>query len=237
VSSLHAGERLRTIDVAARNVTLADAVPDGAPLAEKAYLLLRNRIVTLQMPPGSAIDEDALMRELDMSRTPIREAVIRLAKDNLVTVVPRRQTLVSEVRIGYLAQISEVRTQLEGFAASLAAERFTQASAEELCGLLDELRRLEQSGDYGELIALDRKVHGFVYRTCRNSFLEHDLSRYYYLSLRIWFLVLEHVARLHEAVSEHRDLLLAIERGDARAAAEVARKHVVAFETEIRQVL
>lgn len=225
------------IGVEESDMKLVDPVPDGAPLAEKAYALLRHRIVTLELPPGSSIDEDALMRELEVSRTPIREAVIRLARDNLVTVVPRRQTIVSEVKIGHLAQISEVRTQLEAFAASLAAERFTRADAEELSGLLRELDRVDESGDYGHLIALDRKVHAFVYRTCRNSFLERDLSRYYYLSLRIWFLVLERVARLHEAVSEHRDLLLAIERGDSRAAAEVAREHVAGFETEIRQVL
>ena len=72
------------------------------------------------------------MRELGMSRTPIREAIIRLAKDGLVTVVPRRQTLVSEIRIGHLAEISEVRSELEGFAAGLAAERFSPADAPEL---------------------------------------------------------------------------------------------------------
>jgi DNA-binding GntR family transcriptional regulator len=80
-------------------------------------------------------------------------------------------------------------------------------------------------------------VHDFVYRTCRNSFLREDGSRYYYLSLRIWFLVLDRVARLDEAVSEHRALLRAIEAGDAAAASEVASRHVTAFERAIRQVL
>ena len=216
---------------------LGSGVPDGASLAEKAYVLLRDRIVTLDMPPGSAINEDALMHELAMSRTPIREAVIRLARDNLVTIVPRRQTIVSEVRIGHLAQISEVRAELEGFAAALAAERFTGGDADELHGLLHDLDLLAESGDYDELIELDRKVHALVYRICRNSFLEGDLSRYYYLSLRIWLLVLERVARLNEAVREHRELLLAIERGDASAAADVAREHVNGFEAEIRRVL
>ena len=74
-------------------LALGNDVPTGASLAEKAYLLLRHRIVTLEMPPGSAIGEDEIMRELGMSRTPIREAIIRLAIDGLVTVVPRRQTL------------------------------------------------------------------------------------------------------------------------------------------------
>ena len=218
-------------------LALGNDVPTGASLAEKAYLLLRHRIVTLEMPPGSAIGEDEVMHELGMSRTPIREAIIRLAKDGLVTVVPRRQTLVSEVRIGHLAEISEVRAELEGFAAGLAAERFAPEDAFELGELLDELEALQQLGDHATLIELDRKVHDFVYRTCRNSFVREDGSRYYYLSLRIWFLVLDRVARLAEAVSEHRELLQAIEAGDAAAASEVARRHVAAFERAIRQVL
>jgi len=218
-------------------LALRNDVSTGASLAEKAYLLLRHRIVTLEMQPGSPIGEDEVMHELGMSRTPIREAIIRLAKDGLVTVVPRRQTLVSEVRIGHLAEISEVRAELEGFAAGLAAERFAPDDAPELHALLDELDRLEQLGDHSTLIELDRRVHDFVYRTCRNSFLRADGSRYYYLSLRIWFLVLDRVARLAEAVSEHRELLLAVESGDAGGASEVARRHVTAFEQAIRQVL
>jgi DNA-binding GntR family transcriptional regulator len=216
---------------------LGNDVPTGASLAEKAYLLLRHRIVTLEMPPGSPIAEDEVMDELRMSRTPIREAIIRLAKDGLVTIVPRRQTLVSEVRIGHLAEISEVRAELEGFVAGLAAERVAPDDFPELRALLDELDELEQLGDHSALIELDRKVHDFVYRTCRNSFLREDGSRYYYLSLRIWFLVLDRVARLAGAVREHRELLQAIERGDAAAANEVARGHVTAFERAIRQVL
>ena len=80
-------------------------------------------------------------------------------------------------------------------------------------------------------------MHDFVYRTCRNSLVREDGSRYYYLSLRIWFLVLDRVGRLSEAVKEHRELLLAIEAGDTLAAREVARRHVTAFEQAIRQVL
>jgi DNA-binding GntR family transcriptional regulator len=221
----------------AGRLALGNDVPTGASLAETAYLLLRHRIVTLELPPGSPIGEDEVMRELGVSRTPIREAIIRLAKDGLVTVVPRRQTIVSEIRIGYLAEISEVRSELEGFAAGLAAERFAPEDAPELLALLEELDELEQLGDHATLIELDRRVHDFVYRTCRNSLVREDGSRYYYLSLRIWFLVLDRVSRLSEAVKEHRELLLAIEGGDAAAAREVARRHVTAFEQAIRQVL
>src|ERR1700716_2566477 len=107
----------------------------GAPrelLAERAYAELRDRIVTLRIPPGAPIDEDALGRELRMGRTPVREAIKRLSLENLVTVFPRRGTFASEINITDLAHISDVRTQLEGHAAYRAAERITDVQRAEL---------------------------------------------------------------------------------------------------------
>ncbi len=102
---------------------------------------LRDRIVTLRIAPGAPIDEDLLGRELEMGRTPVREAIKRLALENLVTVFPRRGTFASEINITDLAHISDVRMQLEGHAAYRAAERITDAQRAELDELLDELAR------------------------------------------------------------------------------------------------
>src|ERR1051325_1420209 len=105
-------------------------------LADRAYAALRDRIVPLRIPPGAPINEDALGRELDMGRTPVREAIKRLALENLVTVFPRRGTFASEINITDLAHISGGRQQLEGHAASRASQRLTAARREELEALL-----------------------------------------------------------------------------------------------------
>jgi DNA-binding GntR family transcriptional regulator len=110
-------------------------------LADRAYAELRDRIVTLRILPGSPIDEDLLGQELGMGRTPVREAIKRLALENLVTVFPRRGTFASEINITDLAHISDVRAQLEGHAAYRAAERITDAHRVELEALLEELGR------------------------------------------------------------------------------------------------
>jgi len=81
----------------------------GELLADRAYAELRDRIVALVIAPGAPINEDALGRELEMGRTPVREAIKRLALENLVTVFPRRGTFASEINITDLAQISDVR--------------------------------------------------------------------------------------------------------------------------------
>src|SRR5215211_6508040 len=91
--------------------------------AERAYNELRDRIVTLRLPPGTVLREDALMRELAIGRTPLREAVKRLALENLVAVQPRRGTFVSPVESADIVHITEVRAELEGYAAELAALR------------------------------------------------------------------------------------------------------------------
>ncbi len=87
------------------------------------------------------------------------------------------------------------------------------------------------------LIDLDQRLHRHVYRCAHNPFLETTLDGYYVLTLRIWFMALDRVARLDDAVHEHRALLEAIRDGDATAAADAMRRHIVGFEQAIRAVL
>ena len=205
-------------------------------LADRAYAALRDRIVQLRIPPGAPINEDELGRELDMGRTPVREAIKRLALENLVTVFPRRGTFASEINITDLAHISDVRQQLEGHAAYRAAERLTAAGRAELDALLV---RIAAPGEAprDELMALDADIHRFVHRASANPYLEETLGRYFNLSLRIWYLVLDRLPHLTERVREHRPLLEAVREGDAERARAIAAEHVGTFATEIRSVL
>jgi DNA-binding GntR family transcriptional regulator len=206
-------------------------------MADRAYAELRDRIVTLQIPPGAPINEDVFGVDLDMGRTPVREAIKRLALENLVTVFPRRGTFASEINITDLAHISDVRTVLEGHAAYRAAERLTDAQRDELQLLLGELSQSKGSDDDAALMALDARVHRFIYRCAANPYLEETLGRYYNLSLRIWHLVIDRLPHLFARVHEHDDMLNAIAAGDANRAREILADHIATFEREIRSVL
>jgi len=206
-------------------------------MADRAYASLRDRIISLGIPPGAPINEDALGQELDMGRTPVREAIRRLALENLVAVFPRRGTFASEINITDLADISDVRVQLEGHAAQRAAERLTLAQREELGLLLEALRETEGSDDAAALMSLDARVHRFVYRCAGNPYLEQTLNRYFNLSLRIWHLALDRLPHLVTRVHEHGALLEAIRDGQAGRAREIVVEHVCTFEEEIRAVL
>jgi DNA-binding GntR family transcriptional regulator len=207
-------------------------------LADRAYAALRDRIVTLAIRPGEPIDEDRIGRELKIGRTPVREAIKRLSLENLVTVFPRRGTFATEVNISDLAHISDVRRTLEGHAAYRAAQRITQPRRAELRALLDELARGERAQDDLEaLMALDARVHRFVYACADNPYLEATLDRYLNLSLRIWHLALDRLPHLAARVHEHDELLRAIDAGDPELSEAIIAEHIETFEREIRAAL
>jgi DNA-binding GntR family transcriptional regulator len=208
----------------------------GELLADRAYVELRDQIVTLAIPPGAPLHEESLGRELGLGRTPLREAVKRLALENLVAVYPRRGTFVTEINITDLAHVSDVRVQLEGHAAYRAAQRLTGPQRDELDALLDEIAQPDGRAA-ADLMGLDARIHRFVYRCAGNPYLRDTLERYLNLSLRIWYLVLGRLPHLFERVHEHGDLLQAIRDGNAERARAIAADHVETFEREIRGVL
>jgi DNA-binding GntR family transcriptional regulator len=221
-------------------VSAAPNATDGGSrqlLADRAYDELRDRIVTLKIAPGAPINEDQVARELEMGRTPVREAIRRLVLENLAVVFPRRGTFASDINITDLAYISDIRVQLEGHAAQRAAERITAEQRRELHQLLGELAHEVERHEPDSLIGLDARIHRFVHRCAANPYFEDALGRYYNLSLRIWYLVLDRLPHLLDSISEHRALLEAIRDGDADAARRVAADHVLTFEREIRNVL
>jgi DNA-binding GntR family transcriptional regulator len=221
-------------------MSAASRAPDagsGQLLAERAYDELRDRIVTLRIAPGSPINDEAIAGELGMGRTPVREAVRRLVLENLAVVYPRRGTFAADINITDLAYISDIRVQLEGHAAQRAAERLTPAQRKDLDVLLAELDYELVRKDPAALIQLDARVHRFVYRCAANPYFEADLSRYYNLSLRIWYLVLDRLPGLFGSIAEHRALLEAIAERDGERARDLAAEHVLTFEREIRNVL
>ena len=209
---------------------------DARSLSDQAYYRIRELIVTLELPPGSLVSERELMEQLGLGRTPVREALRALARERLVVVYPRRGMFVSPVDVGDLAGLSEVRITLERHAARLAAERATETERAETMALLAEL---DESAAHDErtLIDLDQRLHRHVYRCAHNPFLEATLNEYYMLTLRIWFLALDRVVRLGDAIQEHRELLEAIRDRDPARAEDVMQRHVVGFERAIRRVL
>lgn len=206
-------------------------------LAEQAYLFVRDRLVMLDIRPGSPINEEELGTELGMGRTPIREALKRLESERLVVAYPRRGTFATDVNISDLAHISEVRRTLEPMATAAAAERATAADRAALTELRAQLDAGVPSGDNAELLRTDLALHRAIYRCVHNPFLEDTLIRYDNLATRIWCVFVPRLSGMAGHVDEHVPLLTAIIEGDGEKAAALTLEHVTGFEAAIRALI
>jgi DNA-binding GntR family transcriptional regulator len=202
-------------------------------VAERAYVELRDRIVTLHLPPGTVLREDELMQAMGIGRTPLREAVKRLALENLVEVQPRRGTFVSAVAAADIQNITEVRAELEGYAAELAANRLDPEMRAKGERLLQELEALDGGGDQERLMRFDERIHRFTWEAARNPYLTETLERFFTHSLRIWYLVLDRVPTLGHAVHDQTQLLEAILDRNGPHARTIMHEHVLAFQRAI----
>jgi DNA-binding GntR family transcriptional regulator len=205
-------------------------------LADKAYTTIRDMIVGLELRPGSLLSERALIERVGVGRTPTREALQRLAQERFVEVYPRRGMVVTPVEIRDLAEICEVRIELESQAARLAAGRLTAPDRPGLEALIDEVWEWS-SRDPNELMAFDQRVHRQIYEYARNSYLTRTLEEYYVLSLRIWHVAVEHTPELLDVVMGHRGILEAIHVKNGSNAERLMRAHVRDFELAMRSVL
>ncbi len=205
-------------------------------LSDKAYRLIRHKIITLELPPLSAIDEQALMEDLQLGRTPIREALQRLASEDLILFAPRRGMFVADVSLTDLQKVFEMRMLLEGFCARLAAER---ASEDHLAEMEAVVRELDQvpDGDSRALMAIDERFHELLYQAADNEFLAHTLKRLHALSFRIWHLVLDRLGSVRGAMDQHVAITNALQARDGVRAEALVQQHVSEFQQEIKAAL
>jgi len=201
-------------------------------LSETAYAELRSMIVRLDLAPGDVLREDDLRERLGIGRTPIREALQRLAREHFVTVIPRRGMFVAGIDVSELSMLFETRTVLEPYAARLAAAR---GSADQWAAMATELKATKKAkGANEQLMAIDRRCHEIMWEAADNRFLLDTLDMLYAQSDRLWHLYLADVADMGHAVSEHAEILGALEASDGDRAADLVEAHVRAFDEDIR---
>lgn len=188
-------------------------------------------IVSLELAPGAVIREDQLRSTLGLGRTPIREALQRLARDQFVTVIPRRGMYVSSIDVGDLALLYETRAILEPYAMRLATARGSNDLWDQMSNVLEGARP-ESTPE--QLLAIDRRCRELVWSAAGNRFLTNQLDMLYAHSDRLWHLYLGDIADLHGMIAEHRAILSALRDRDAERAAELIGSHMRRFHEQIQ---
>jgi len=192
----------------------ADRAP--ASLAEMAYAKVKERIILNEYRGGQTLDEASLARQLELTRTPVREAVQRLAHEGLLRIIPRRGTMVTEPTIDQMRQVFEARTPCEVQIVRLAAMRAEPGDVKELEASLAGIDTLIEQRRFRELLVQDQRFHLRVAKIAGNQLLEEFYIRVYSLGIRLWYSTLPQ-RPAHEIKSEmhlHRDVAKAIRTHD-----------------------
>ena len=226
------------MNVAATN--LRRAAPARSQ-AERAYSMLVDRIVKLELEPGRMLLDRELTETLGVGRTPIREALQRLAGEGLVVHFPHRGMVVAEITAVGTRDIYEYRSLIDGEAARLAATRATEEEASELLRLSTEMANEAEGDDVSRYVALDREFYRQLGEACRNQYIAETIPRIFNLHLRLWFYISKmkgdwhDLARAHSAMA--REAAEAIVRRDAAAAEIAIRAYVLRRQKDIRMLI
>jgi DNA-binding GntR family transcriptional regulator len=225
------------MDMSVAQQPAMETAPATGTNADRAYEIVRERLVMLDIRPGEPINDDQLAEELGFGRTPVREALKRLEQERLVVAYPRRGTFATPVDMTDLADISEIRKQLEPTAAARAARTASHQARARLSELTSEISEIADSDDPREVLRKDVRVHREIYRASGNPHLEDILVSLDAHATRIWCLFLDRLPDVASHVREHAALLEAIVDGDEATASSLTLAHVTGFEKAIRDLL
>ena len=206
-----------------------------ALLAADVHRLLRDRIITLEIKPGTRLVEDDISREIEVGRTPVREALLRLEGEGLVSR-QRRGWIIEAIEPADARFIFEARICVESYATRVAAERGDRKALDHLYDLVDRMDRLDEI-TRAELNRLDRNFHETIVAMAGNPmFVEmHERTQFHYWNLRLpIFFNREQTQR---ANAQHRDILAALAARDTDRAERLAREHIETTYTIVRQAL
>jgi len=187
-------------------------------LTERAYTHLEEMIVTLQLPPGSAVSETVLAQRLGIGRTPIREALQRLARERLVTILPRRGIIVSEINVTSQLRLLEVRREVERLVAKSAARRATPEEREHFLELARRFEKCAKTNDDVGFMRVDHEFNDLSTMAARNEFAAGAMGLMHSLSRRFWYIHYKRAADMPLTAKLHADLARSISAGDEDAA-------------------
>ncbi len=217
------------------------ALPSGGPLPGKslrAYEELRRRIIEMELEPGAPLIESELIDSLNVGRTPVREAIQRLAIEKMIVARPRQTPFVAPILAHELAEISEMRFLLEVPAARFAATRATAPERDNLVQANLAFHRAVVSANLQSIVDSDNEIHRLIVTAAHNSYLADSSQRLAAFSRRIWRLSSNSVRFDDENFRRcHDEMVAAICNGDSDDAAAAATEHVLMFKRRLNRLV
>ncbi len=210
---------------------------EALPLRDMVYHKIRQAILVGDLQPGERLMEIHLAEKLDVSRTPVREAIHKLEQEGLVIMTPRKGAEVAQITEQGLRDVLEVRRGLDAMSIELACERITQEDKKELIKAREAFEEAIKGGDIRELARTDVAFHDIIVRSTGNQRLIEVVTQMAEQMYRYRFGYLKDTSSYDKLVEEHRRMCEYIADGKRQEAAKVAREHIDNQEKSIMQQL
>jgi DNA-binding GntR family transcriptional regulator len=207
---------------ASTEVTLSQLQASAETLTDRAYNVLEEMIVRLELKPGMAVSETMLSDMLGIGRTPIREALQRLARERLVQILPRRGIIVSDINVKAQLRLLEFRREVERLLARTAARRASSEERKRFLELAESMRAASIESDDLSFLRLDREFNDLCLQASRNEFAASAMGLMNSLSRRFWYLHYRQAADLPEIALLHASIAQAISEGNEVKAAKAS---------------
>lgn len=192
---------------------------------DQVYVVLRRAIVQGDLQEDLPLEDNVLMAQFGFGRTPLREAMKRLADEQFINYPPHRTPYVRGIRVAELARLYEARHILEEPVARIAANRATDAQVDQLSLICDQIDDAVERNDVYESVELDHRFHLAVARATDNRFLSEAVDRLNCGSLRLWYLAHSRLG-MENVNEDHRAIQEAIKTRDPDLAAAVVSRHI-----------
>jgi DNA-binding GntR family transcriptional regulator len=212
----------------------AKPVRRAETLTERAYRLIEEQIVTLRLRPGDVLSEQMLSASFKIGRTPIREALQRLAREGLITVLPRKGILVSDINPRSQLLVLEVRREIERLLSRAGAERGTPEQRKSMHEIAEGMERAAKTNDDIAFMRLDRELNALMIAAAHNDYAARSMKLLQGLSRRFWYMHYREAADLPLCARLHANQARAMAEADAEAAARASDKLMDYVETFTR---
>ncbi len=196
------------------------------PLRDVVFNTLRQAILIGELKPGERLMEIHLADRLGVSRTPIREAIHKLEREGLVTIVPRRGAEVAQITEKSMNDVLEVRRALDALCVELACDRITEEELADLKTACDRFEQCVRTGDSKKIAQADVALHDIIVRATGNQRLIQLVNNLSEQMYRYRFEYIKDSSQHQTLVEEHRIIYQSIVRKDKKTAAEAARTHI-----------
>ncbi|MFG3202255.1 GntR family transcriptional regulator [Streptomyces sp. NPDC048192] len=200
------------------------------PAADRVYAHVKQGVLDRRYEGGTLLTEGELAEAVGVSRTPVREALLRLEVEGLIRLYPKKGALVLPVSAQEIADVVETRQLVEEHAARKAVPA-PPALLDRLAELLEQQKAQAAAGDLAGAAVTDRCFHAEIVRSGGNEILSRLYDQLRDRQLRMGVAVMHsHPDRIAKTLAEHEEILRALRAGDAEAAVEVVHRHVTWFE-------